>query len=879
MTTERIDIQITETGSRRVKGALAEIGQAARDSTKPIFDMQRALKTLAAGAILRELLQTADAYTNLQNQLRLVTDDTAQLAVVTEDLLEISNSTRSSFEDTAKTFASVSKQSKALGLSQNETLAFTKSLNQAIILSGSDAQMASAGIRQLGQALGSGALRGDELNSVLENTSEVAAVIAKGMGVTIGQLRTLGKEGKITAQDIIRAFAEASDDLNNRFGKTVPTVGQAFQVLANQFMFFVGEVDKSVGITAGLAKALIWVANNLETVARLAGAVAIMLSVQLARYAIGLVIAQIQRLTAVIAANPLGALLTVITAVIALLVVFADEISISADGLVTLADYGVAAWNRIKQGLQFLYEFVAKVFDDFIAWSNDTFGEMIKAGVSFPRAIARALDDLIKAFAGFFEGLQTMWEQAQANLAGHTGVTLGEAFMEGFREGVTGIGDKGPVEGALDTLIDDARKVAENRMKKQAEEDAARRKARERMAQDSPAMDIDKPDKGPSFKELLADMAKEGELLNYNVEQREALSNVLQFEHRLKRDLNQEEKQLVFSLTEEIQALQDRAQVLENLEGPAVEFLRTQEAIKDLMIEMPALVQQLTEELAQLELQFLKSQSGGTMVDGYIRQIRIMQLETRNAVADMGAHFATIFGPGGSLIRGIADATAQSIIFGDNFAQSMRRVAQTVVADVISSLIQLGLNMAVNAALGNSLAAGSTAMAVAQAAAVGSAWATPAALVNAATFGAGAAAGTAALATSVATTKGLLLAGAGFQQGGYTGNGGLSQMAGIVHGQEYVMNAAATRRIGVRNLDRMSDGMAWNSPKMEVNVINRDVPGMEFEVQQDDERMTVIAKRAVHEEAPTVFANDLANPSGKTRRAITTYTTARNNRS
>jgi tape measure domain-containing protein len=756
-------------------------------------------------------------------------------------------------------------------------LQFTKSLNQAIILSGSDAQMASAGIRQLGQALGSGALRGDELNSVLENTSEVAAIIAKGMGVTIGQLRTLGKEGKITAQDIIRSFAEASEDLNKRFGKTVPTVGQAFQVLQNQFTYFIGEVDKGAGITAGLAKALIWVANNMETIARVAGALAIVLGVTLARQAVGFLIAQLTRMALIIAANPFGALLTLITATTAALIAFSDEINVSADGMVTLADYGVATWNEIKKGLLLLYNFLGDVFSDFRTWASETFGFMVDAGLSFPRALARAFDDLWRAIAGFFSGLNDMIEQAQANLLGHTGVSMGEAFANGFREGVMGVGDKGPVEGALDSLINSARMVANTRIEREAAEAAARAAARAGMDNDRVATVTVPTEKGPTFEKLIGQLMQEGEVLRYNREEREKVATVMEFEHKLKRDLTKAESEMVNEAVRMNQSLAYRAEALDQLAGPAEAFIQGSATLNDIMAQTPEMVDMVTQSLAELELQFLQSQQGGGMAEGYLRQIRIMQLETRNAVADMGAHFAGIFGPGGSLVRGIADATAQSIVFGDNFAQSMKKVAQAVVSDVISSLIALGLNLAINAALGNGLAAGATAASVAQAAAVASAWATPAALVNAATFGAGAAAGTTALATSLAATKGLTLA-SGFAQGGYTGNGGLNQVAGVVHGKEYVLNAQATRSIGVRNLDRMNNGMAWNQPKMEVNITNRDVPGMEFEVQRDDERMEIIAKRVLQKDGPGVIANDMANASGKTRKAVTGYTTATSKR-
>lgn len=880
MSTERIDIQITETGARRVKRSIEEIGEGASGAERALSLLKRALGALGLAAFARSVLATADAWTNMQNQLRLVTDSTAELGVVTDELFNISQRSRAALDSTASAYVKVARQADQLGLSQNEVLQFSESLNQAIALSGSSAQEASAGIRQLGQAIGSGALRGDELNSVLENTSEVAMVIARGMDVPIGQLRKLGAEGKITAQDIIRSFQEARVELSERFGKTVPTLGQAIQVLDNAWTRFIGNLNESTGVTGLLARGLVWVSENLEELARWAAVAGTTIVTVLVARAIPLLIARLGQLAAVIAANPFGAIAIAITAATAALVAFSDRISITEDGMVTLADAGVYAWNQIKKGLETLYNFLADVFRDFVTWTNETFNTMIDISLGFPRMFARGLDDLLKGFKGFAGAIVAVWNQAKANLAGHTGVTLMDALLSGFDQGVKSVGDTGPVEKLLDNLINGARMVANSRIERAAAEENARRRAKEAMDESSVATVTVPTEKGPTFSELLGNLKREGDLLRVNADLREKAATIMQFEEALKRQLTQDEAQQVVAITSTNQALQMRADVLDNISQPAQDFIEQSKALNDVMVQTPALTEQVQQALAELELQFLNMQQGGSFADGYVRQMRIMQLETRNAVADMGAEFASIFGPGGSLSRGIGDAIAQSIVFGDRLDQAMKKVAETVLTQVISSLVQLGINMALNAALGNGLSTAATAASVAQAAAVAAAWATPAALVNAATFGAGAAAGTTALTTSIASIKGLSLL-SGFAEGGYTGDIGRSKVAGVVHGNEYVFDAASTSRLGVRNLDRMREGhgMFGAAPTMNIKVVNQNIPGAEFQVNQlSHNDVEIIARRVVNQEAPNVIAADMQNPSGKTRRAVVGNTTAQNKR-
>lgn len=227
----------------------------------------RTLQTLGAAFGLRQLQQTVDTYTNIQNRLKLVTNGTGELAAVTEELFRISNSTRNAFESTAEVYARVALATKDLGLSQRDTLQFTESLNQAVILSGASSAEAAAGLMQLSQGLASGTLRGDELRSVLEQLPAVADVIAKGLGVTRGELRKMGEDGKITADIVIDAFQKAQKELADNFGKTVPTIAQSFTVLQNKVVEFVGELDAATGASAEISKAILTIGKNIDVLA------------------------------------------------------------------------------------------------------------------------------------------------------------------------------------------------------------------------------------------------------------------------------------------------------------------------------------------------------------------------------------------------------------------------------------------------------------------------------------------------------------------------------------------------------------------------------------------------------------------------------------
>lgn len=278
MTTERIDIVVREDGSRVVRRNLEDIGASAQKSAGGVDFLKKALAGLGGVLVVRELLTLMNTFETLQNRLRSTGLEGEALTGVYRALLQVSNETRSSVEGSIELYSRLAVSSKELGVSQQQLIDFTKSLNQAILLSGASAQEAQAGIIQLSQGIASGTLRGDELRSVLEQLPAVADVIAKSLKVTRGELRKLGEDGKITAQTVLRAFQEARGELDQRFAKSVPTLSQSFQVLRNNVLDFIGRLDSATGASQGISRALLLVANNLDQLAagfaRLLGTVA-----------------------------------------------------------------------------------------------------------------------------------------------------------------------------------------------------------------------------------------------------------------------------------------------------------------------------------------------------------------------------------------------------------------------------------------------------------------------------------------------------------------------------------------------------------------------------------------------------------------------------
>jgi hypothetical protein len=246
-----------------------------------------------------------------------------------------------------------------------------------------------------------------------------------------------------------------------------------------------------------------------------------------------------------------------------------------------------------------------------------------------------------------------------------------------------------------------------------------------------------------------------------------------------------------------------------------------------------------------------------------------------NVLNELDGAFGNFFQ---SVTDGFADSIGRAIVMGEDLEASLKSVAQNALAELISSFVKLGIQMAVNAAIGQTLGAKATAGSVVQAGIVGSAWAGPAALVAVGTLGRAAVPAMAGIASTIGLAKAMSMI-PGFEQGGYTGNVGTSEVAGVVHGREFVMNASATAR-NRDTLEAMNRGQSVSSVGGNVTALNVTVENYgssEISVEQlspTDVRIIArdVAKQTVREDAPSVIAGDIGNPNGRVSKSLANNT-------
>jgi tape measure domain-containing protein len=260
-------------------GGMQQRGLKAADGIKSISEqlalVQKAFVLFQGGDFLTSLIkdtaQTADEYANLAARIKLATGEGELFDQAMGRVQQIALDTNSALQGTGNLFARLTDAGKNAGLSAevavSQALDLTESINQAVQLSGSSAQASDAALTQLIQGLQSGVLRGEEFNSVMEQSPRLARALADGLGVTTGELRKMANEGRLTSEVVIGALKSQADTLKSEFETLPPTVGRAVQNLATSWTIYVGEADKATGASQLAANAIDALAKNLDTVA------------------------------------------------------------------------------------------------------------------------------------------------------------------------------------------------------------------------------------------------------------------------------------------------------------------------------------------------------------------------------------------------------------------------------------------------------------------------------------------------------------------------------------------------------------------------------------------------------------------------------------
>lgn len=318
--------------------------------------------TLGAAVLAakRFVLEFADSWSDLNARVGLAIGNMDASGVVLDRLATVARRTYSSLENTAESYLRNATTLRELGKSTSQQLDFTEALNNALVVSGAKAERAAMVQEALGRAMALGALRGQELNTVIQTGGRVSEVIAEQLGVGVNQLRRLGEQGKITGDVIYTALTSRMEQLRGEADRMPATIGDAFTILRNSAMQLVGVYDQNNKLSERVAAGIIGIADSLNVMARaavvagtamtLAFGGTIVSSIRALALAISVgAVNAFRALTVAAMTNPIGILAVVIGTVVAALYQFQDasvQIGNSTVGVGKVLD---ATWVTVKE--------------------------------------------------------------------------------------------------------------------------------------------------------------------------------------------------------------------------------------------------------------------------------------------------------------------------------------------------------------------------------------------------------------------------------------------------------------------------------------------------------------------------------------------------
>ncbi|UUQ71188.1 tape measure protein [Enterobacter hormaechei subsp. xiangfangensis] len=240
-------------------GKLYDLKQAQNQTAKSSVGLKTGLSAIASAIAVSQVvdygkrfLEAADAMSQMQARIERLTGSAAAATQTMQGLMRISSATGGSLQDTAKLWETLSTALRDTGATNGQIIQLTETLQKIGRIGGSSTEEMANALRQFGQSISSGTIRAEEFNSILEQMPELARQIAAGMGVSIGELRQLMLDGKLTAEDALNAIQKQTGSVNAEFEKLPRTLAQANTALTNSFLSMIDSVNQATGASTGL---------------------------------------------------------------------------------------------------------------------------------------------------------------------------------------------------------------------------------------------------------------------------------------------------------------------------------------------------------------------------------------------------------------------------------------------------------------------------------------------------------------------------------------------------------------------------------------------------------------------------------------------------
>lgn len=263
----RADAQAKRTGAA-MSSALAKSDVEAKKLTGSLTSLHAVLGLVGGIAIVKQLADTADAFSLMRSRIRLVTQAGEDMLQIERDLTEQALRNRAALKPTIDLYTRLRQSRK--DLTDAATQELVDRWSKSLIISASSAQEAASSTLQFSQAMAAGVLQGQELRSVIQGNSAFAVYLAEGLGITTGELKAMGEAGEISLNKILAAMKKVGEHIDHDFSKKALTIHQAFINLETSVTRFIGLADQGAGASAELAKWINVVASNFDTVAKFA---------------------------------------------------------------------------------------------------------------------------------------------------------------------------------------------------------------------------------------------------------------------------------------------------------------------------------------------------------------------------------------------------------------------------------------------------------------------------------------------------------------------------------------------------------------------------------------------------------------------------------
>lgn len=400
-----------ESSIKKASNEQNQLNNSLKTGQNQASNLMNTLKSMVGAYVgiqgIQKLVGVSDRMTSTTARLNMIVDDGGSVEALEEKIMQSAQRSRASYLDTAQAISQMGLLAGDAFQTNDELIQFTETLNKQFVIAGANQAGASAATLQLTQALSSGVLRGEELNSVFEQAPNVIQSIADYLDVPIGSIREMASEGQITAEIVKNAMLSATESVNQQFESMPMTWGQVWTQMQNIALIALQPVLDLIS----------WTANNIEIIGPLVlGAVGAFLTYQIAVNGVTLATkawATAQSiLNVIMAANPITiVIMTVMLLVGAIFAVVAaynkwKGETVSATGFIAGAFstlfaflynvFAVPTWNLFAD----VANFFGNVFNNPVAAVKILFLQLSQDVVGIVRNMVQAIQDLINLIPG-----------------------------------------------------------------------------------------------------------------------------------------------------------------------------------------------------------------------------------------------------------------------------------------------------------------------------------------------------------------------------------------------------------------------------------------------------------------------------------------------